>query len=137
MKSAMELDLLVTEVLTQEDFNQDELSGFRTTTEMKRMDNATTDTFSGFDGWTNSSVSIWLPAGDSKKGGTEEDAPQLDIPQVWHRDITSVIKSTWEDDVSRMYHSTPYREFFKPAPDKEAMRVFGEAYTANVFLELD
>jgi hypothetical protein len=142
-KSLAELDRLVNEVILQDDFDPNDLKGFRASTETKRMDQAiggnNSETFSGMDGWTESLVTIRLPACDLKKRKykNEEQAPGLEIPGVWHRDIVEVIESAWKDDASESYHSMLFKEYVQLSPEKPPKRVFGEAFTADAFLVFD
>lgn len=140
MKSVAELDRLVDEVLMKQDFKLEELKGFKATSETKRMDDSQArkeGNFAGFDGWTEATVQIRLPAGDSKKGGKEETAPLFNVPGVWHRDLIEVITSAWQEDTTLDFHIKPYQQFFKRSPDTPPERVYGEAYTSDVFLQMD
>ena len=140
MKSVAELDRLVQEVLLKDDFNVNELTGFKATAETKRMDASLEKKdgdFTGFDGWTESTVTVKLPAGNQQKGGSEETAPTFDLSGVWHRDFIEVIKSAWQDDASLAFHVKPYQLFYKPSPDEPPQRVYGEAYISDAFLEMD
>jgi hypothetical protein len=140
MKSVAELDRLVNEVLLKEDFNARDLKGFKAAAETKRMDKSLEQkdgNFTGFDGWSEATVQIKLPAGDSKKGGNEASAPLFDIPGVWQRNLVEAITSAWQDDAALAFHLQPYKLFYKSSVNEPAQRVHGEAYTSETFLQMN
>ena len=93
--------------------------------------------FPGFNGWSEATVQIRLPAGDSKKGGNEASAPLFDIPGVWRRDLVEAITSAWQDDAALAFHLQPYKLFYKASANEPAQRVQGEAYTSDTFLQMN
>ncbi|KAF8874232.1 hypothetical protein BD779DRAFT_1476608 [Infundibulicybe gibba] len=81
LKSLNELDQLVHDVLLADDFNQDDLKGFRATKEAKRLDDDYSIVRSELrapDGWIETSVKISLPA-DKVKHSSEAAAPQFEV----------------------------------------------------------
>jgi hypothetical protein len=140
MKSAAEIDRLINDVLTQDDFDKSHLLGVRAATEAARLDKYETEkkkdgTFTSADGWTESSVKIRLPAKEVKYSN-ETLAPSFEVPGIFHRDITNIIKSAYEDDISLTFNMTPYEEFVEQSPGEPPMRVYGETYTADAHIQL-
>jgi Plavaka transposase len=93
--------------------------------------------FLGSDGWKESSVMIALPRADSKNGGDESSSPQFEVDGVWHQSIVDIIISAWQDPTSSTYHLRPYHLFYKGGDDRPPERVYGEAYSSDLFLEMD
>jgi hypothetical protein len=61
-------------------------------------------------------------------------APELEAPGVYHRSLTSIIRSTFEDDVSKTFHMTPYSQYWKVS-DTKTVQVFSEAYSSPAMLD--
>lgn len=134
MKSVEEINKLITDVLLNEDFTLDDIADFNAAREAKQLDNwdgggmnLTTD------GWKESTVKISLPC----EGNCcpEEDAPELEIPGVFHRDLIDVITSTYQSPSSSHFHITPFTQMWRPTNDSSPIRIYGEAYTSDVLLE--
>ncbi|KAI0316147.1 hypothetical protein OF83DRAFT_1128468 [Amylostereum chailletii] len=85
------------------------------------------------DGWKRSSVKIRLPCDGVKQA--EEDAPELLIDNIYHRDIVDTIVNTFESDTARTFHMTPFEHFWQPGPDEPTQRVYSEVYSADAMLE--
>jgi hypothetical protein len=136
MKSAAELDRLVNDVLLQDDFSQEHLRGFSCAREAGRLDRHGTahTTLSPSKGWMESTVKITLPAECIAKG-SEPQSAEYDIPGVFHRSLTEIVKQAFQDTGSQTFHLTPFKQFWKPVKDKPPVRLHSELYTSDAMLE--
>jgi hypothetical protein len=140
MKSLAELDRLVNEVILAEDFDKEDLRGFRASKELERLDNYEGDpedirsSFSTADGWVETSVRIRLPA-DGVKHPSEESAPEFHVPGLFYRRPLEVIKSAFREVPAERFHLTPFQTFFQTSPDKPAERVYSEMYTSDAMID--
>ena len=139
-KSHAELDRLVNEVILSPDFSPAELVGFRAAKEANLMDEylasgaqrAQTSS-SARDQWLETSVIISLPC-DGVKHASEAVAPKFEVKGLYHRRIVEVVRSALAEPAAQKFHLFPFREYWKPSPDKPAERVYSEAFTADYFL---
>lgn len=117
-------------------FNSDDALTFSHTRESKNVDAYLQNKANPFrkeHGWRSSTVKIHLPK-EGTKWPSETDAPELEIPGVYHRSITDIIKSVFQDNVAAMFNMTPYREYWKCSEDR-TVEVIGEAYSTPEMLE--
>ncbi|OJA15139.1 hypothetical protein AZE42_07563 [Rhizopogon vesiculosus] len=134
-KSAAELSRLAT-YIDDPLFNKEDARGLSHTREKKLLDDFLKDRSNPFrteHGWRQSSVEIRLPK-EKVKWDSEEDAPVLEIPGVYHRSITDIITSVFEDTVSSSFHMTPFRQLWKVSEER-TVNVFSEAYSSPAFVE--
>jgi hypothetical protein len=68
------------------------------------------------------------------KWATETEAPELEIPGVYHRSIVDIIESVFMDDVAASFNMTPYREYWQCSEDR-SVEVISEAYSSPEMLE--
>ncbi|KIJ14904.1 hypothetical protein PAXINDRAFT_78160 [Paxillus involutus ATCC 200175] len=112
--------------------------GFNHDREQKLLEKYIQDASNPFHaehGWHKSTVSIHLPNEKTKFHSEEDpDVPVLDIKGVYHRSLTAIIKSTFEDNISTTFHMTPFRQFWK-ASEEHTVNVFSEAYSSPALLE--
>jgi hypothetical protein len=78
-------------------------------------------------GWRQSSVKIRLPK-EGMKWATETEAPELEIPSVYHRSIVDIIESVFMDNVMASFNMTPYCEYW---PVRTLRGVSGACGTAG------
>lgn len=112
-------------------FNHSDALSFSHTRESKNIDAYLQESSNPFReeyGWHQSAIKIRLPK-EGKKWSTEAEAPELEIPGVYHRSITDIIESVFKDDVATTFNMTPYHEFWK-SPDGRSIEVFSEAYSS-------
>jgi len=134
-KSAAELNRLAT-YIDDPLFNKEDARGFSHTREKKLLDDFLKDRSNPFrteHGWRQSSVEIRLSK-EKVKWDSEEDAPVLEIPGVYHRSITDIITSVFEDTVASSFHMTPFRQLWKVSEER-TVNVFSEAYSSPAFVE--
>jgi hypothetical protein len=117
-------------------FRSKDLSGFTCAREAKLLDKYLRDMSNPLReefGWRQSSVKIRLPK-ERMKWQSEEHAPELEVPGVYHRSLTSVIRSTFEDDIANTFHMTPYSQYWKVSETK-TVQVFSESYSSPAMLD--
>jgi hypothetical protein len=136
MKSAAELDRLVNDVLLQDDFSQEHLRGFSCAREAGRLDRHRTahTTLSPSKGWIESTVKITLPAEHTAKG-SEPQSAEYDIPGVFHRSLTEIVKEAFQDPVAQTFHLTPFKQLWKHSNNEPPVRLHSELYTSDAMLE--
>jgi len=118
-------------------FKGEETASFDPVHEGKLLDNFLRDKSNPFreeHGWRQSTVKIRLPK-ERKSWTSEADAPELEVPGVYHRSLTSIIRSTFEDDISKTFHFTPYSQYWKVS-DTKTVQVFSEAYSSPAMLDV-
>jgi len=65
---------------------------------------------------------------------SEADAPELEIPGMFHRSLTDIITQVFENDVSQTFNMTPFNQFWTTL-DHQTVKVFGEAYASPILME--
>jgi hypothetical protein len=118
---------------------------FSTAREAKRMDttrnltsNLSDDSeplpFRHHDGWIKGSVSIAVPC-DGIAFQSEEEAPRFVVNGIWYRRPLEVIKMAFSERAAESFHTTPFKEYWKPAEDEPEERIYSETFTADIFNE--
>jgi len=111
-------------------FNPTDASTFSHIRESKNIDaylRNKSNPFCEEHGWRQSAVKIKLPK-EGKRFSSEADAPEFEIPGIYHRSITNIIESIFQDDVAATFDMTPYREYWK-CSEERTVEVIGEAYS--------
>ncbi|RPD56887.1 hypothetical protein L227DRAFT_587910 [Lentinus tigrinus ALCF2SS1-6] len=153
VKSAGELDRLVNDVLLAEDFDREDLRGFRAAREFDRMDAfaATQGAFSADDGWREGSIKINVPK-EKISHESEESAPELEVSGIYFRTFLEVIKAAAQAVDTRKAHWLPFGFYWRrnvpptgsqqtpePAEDVPASeeRMYSELYNSDAMIEAD
>ncbi|KAK0447141.1 hypothetical protein EV421DRAFT_1706835 [Armillaria borealis] len=68
---------------------------------------------------------------------SEADAPVIEVEGVWHRSLTEVITSAFQDPSASEYHLKGFKEMWQPSEESPAERIYGEVYTSPVYLEME
>lgn len=117
-------------------FRSEDAIGITHARESKLLDKFLDDKANPFweeHGWRESTARIRLPK-EKQKWASEEDAPELEIPGVYHRSIIDIITAVFEDDVSQTFHMTPFSQHWKVSEEK-TIQVFSEAYSSPAMLD--
>jgi hypothetical protein len=135
-KSEGELNRLVTEVICAADFKPNDLHGFNAHTENNRFDQSEradsgNSPFSA-DSWVEKSVNIDVPMGAKDASGVGK---LFAVSGLHIRSLTAIITAAFTEEISRQFHLTPFRRFWKPSPSHDEERVYDEVYTSDAFLE--
>jgi hypothetical protein len=85
------------------------------TQESKLLDRYLDDKSNPFQeeyGWRKSTVRIHLLK-EKQKWASEEDAPELEIPGVYHHSLIDIITAIFEDDILQTFNMTPFTQYWK------------------------
>lgn len=138
-KSIAELQSLVDDVILVPDFKVSDLRGFNAKRELRQLDGKTdTDSnhpFTNGNGWKQSSVYIKLPC--EKTLQTEDTAPTLEIPGVYHRSLVEVITTALQDVAAKTFHFMPFSLYWQQTTESPPQRIYSEIYNSDSFLEED
>lgn len=137
-KSHGELDRLVKDVILQDDFAKKDLENFSTTRMGAKIDewaaSADTSLFMSEDGWIEGSVKIRVPV-DNVRQSSEKDNPWFEIPGIVYRKPLEVLKAAFLEPAAEYFHLAGFEQYWKPSPDAEPERIYGELYSSDVFLK--
>ena len=136
-KSAAHLNALAKAMSSDTKFDIRELKNFSTERENARLDAFLRDKqiehpFRKDDGWHEASVTIRVPV----KGRcfSEEEAPQINIPGLYHRQLMNIITTVYGDEGSKGFHFTPFEQFWIPDDNnpEQYERLYSEIYTSDI-----
>ncbi|KAF7293837.1 hypothetical protein HMN09_01179600 [Mycena chlorophos] len=85
------------------------------------------------DGWQTGSVTIDVP--DHRRRKDDEPLLQYSIPDLHFRDLTETITATLSDATARVFHFTPFRQFWQPRDGGPAQRVHDEIFSSEAYIE--
>jgi hypothetical protein len=132
-KSNADTQRLVDNVLKHKDFSVDHLADFSIHRKSNRLLKKT-EAFKG-DGWTR--ISVFIPLPGVKVRQAENDAPTLEVPNVWLRSITNLISSFFSDlKLREDVHLTPYSNRWVPPWSDEPELIQQELYDSPAVLEV-
>jgi len=149
VKSYADVDKLIHNVIRHEDFNASDFGPtFSTAREAERMDknqqstsknqpstssaNSESLPFRPEDGWIKGSISIPVPC-DGCKFRSEADAPRFVVDGIWYRRPLEVLKRAFSEPAAEKFHTTPFKEYWKPSEDEPEERIYSETFTGDVF----
>ncbi len=136
-KTLADLNTLVHDVILAPDFTKADLHGFDVNYEAKRLDSDGNPSLPSFhsDGWKEDFVTLHLPQ-TGVAFESESAAPTLDIAGVWHHSLLDVIVNAFQDPSALDFHMKGFRQMWI-RPDGCTEHVYGEAYSSDVFLEME
>ncbi|KAI0369443.1 hypothetical protein BV20DRAFT_946216 [Pilatotrama ljubarskyi] len=142
MKTPGELNRLVHDIFLAPEYRREHINDFNANRENDRLDKhgETPNTFAPEDGWRVGSVKIRLPK-ERHRHASEEDAPVLEVSEVYYRSLLSVFKAACEDASAKAFHWMPFKLFHRPKPGtpadppSPAERLYGDAYTSDAMIE--
>ena len=130
-KSAGEVNRLINDVISAEDFSPTDLKGFMAQRENRRFDQSkASPDFSSKDGWTEVDVDIQVPTG-------VKNAPAIPftIKGLHRRRLVDVIKAAFSEKAAEKFHLTPFKRFWKSPVTGNEERVYDEVYTSDAWLD--
>jgi hypothetical protein len=136
-KSYEDLNRLIDDVILADDFDREDLRDFDASREAKRFDRAQDDPSSSIfssDGWHEASVKIRLPC-EKEKFVSEDTAPTFEVEGLYYRKPLEVIKSAFEEEAAKGFHTSPYKLFWQPDEDAPPERIITELYTSDAMLD--
>ncbi|KAF8155662.1 hypothetical protein B0H34DRAFT_859991 [Crassisporium funariophilum] len=146
MKSISEMVNLVN-FLKSDEFKKEDLANFDIRKETAKFDASLEDPSKSFglgntsedgsstikDGWREVKVNIQVPPGQPCV--SDKDIPIFSVPGLHYWSLMAVIQATLQDPASRCFHYTPFKQFWKPTPESEPMRVYNEIYSSDAMVE--
>ncbi|KAI0065195.1 hypothetical protein BV25DRAFT_1913814 [Artomyces pyxidatus] len=120
-------------------FKPEEMEGFDYGQEKARLDKFLQDANNPFlpdDGWHTASVKIRLPC-EKKHWKSEQRAPQMEVPGLVYRRLFDIIKSVYQDKVTKTFHMMPFEQLWIPNKDRpeEIETILSETYSSPAMLE--
>ncbi|KAK0436054.1 uncharacterized protein EV420DRAFT_1246351, partial [Desarmillaria tabescens] len=94
-KTLSDLNCLVNEVILAPDFAAVDFKDFDANHEAKHLDSDSPPVFAA-DGWIRDHVTLYLPQ-TGVCHASEEEAPTLDIPDIWHGSLLDIVRLAFED----------------------------------------
>jgi hypothetical protein len=137
-KTATGMDQL-TGLFTSGRVTSEELSGFKAVTELRRLDDFTARSRIAGGPWQTASIKIKLPCMRANKPSftREEDAPVFEVPGVRYRSLVDLVISRVQDPTtSGSFVRTPFTEWWCPLQGSTPIRVYGEAYSSTIAIQL-
>lgn len=134
-KSAAEFDRLAT-FMKDPLYCAEDVHGITHTREAKLLDDYLDDKANPFceeHGWQQSTARIRLPK-ENVSWKSEDDAPELEIPGVYHRSLIDIITAVFEDDIAKTFNMTPFSQYWKVSEEK-TIQVFSEAHASPAMLD--
>ena len=128
-KSEAELDKLIHNVVLSPGFKVEDLIGFSAHRENQRLDKALSKSLLQSQ-FSETSVDILVPSGNARI-----PAQKFSVPGLLHRKLTSVIRDTFNDPLSHLYHLSPFKLFHRSPITHKEERIYGEVYTSDAFLD--
>ena len=131
-KSVGETERLVWEVICAEDFDAQDLAGFKVCSQNKIFDASEGQTPYSGNGWMESSVDICLPA---RVKGSETEGKTFTVSGLHYRSLLSVLKSAIVDlCTASQLHFSPFKQFWvKPLGLR--VRCINEIYTSDTHID--
>ena len=70
---------------------------------------------------------------DKYRFANEEEAPRFVVDGIWYCRPLEVIKRAFTKPAAEKFHTTPFKEYWKPSDNEPEERLYSETYTGNVF----
>ena len=112
-KSTADVQCLIDEVILHEDFKAEDLQGVKLAHELKKLD--TFESSLKGQGWNKGSVKNSVPCPKNKV--PESEAMEFKVEGLLYWDLTAIIKSACQDEEKEPFHTTPFKEMWKPSDD--------------------
>jgi hypothetical protein len=135
-KSSAEMKRLARTFLNEDNYQREDARTYDDVREKRLLADYLKDKSNPFqieNGWCSSSVKIHLPK-EREKFPSEDEAPEMEIPGVYHHSLTDIITSVFKDPIASTFHMTPFQQLWKVS-DGHTVNVYGEAYSSPAFLE--
>ncbi|KAH9924456.1 uncharacterized protein B0H18DRAFT_1105032 [Fomitopsis serialis] len=158
LKSNVEVQRLVDDVLLAPDFDLEDLRRFRVTRELERLDSIDKPghVFSSSDGWHETSVKIPVPK-EGSRFASEAAAPTFEVGEVFVRKLTEVVRCAAEATDAFRFNWLPFRMYWHRikqgplstaaesdsgsdsdgVPEYENIRIFSDVPDTDAMIEED
>jgi hypothetical protein len=137
-KTAQGMDAIA-ELISSGKVIPEELSGFKAATELRRLDELAAKSPIAGGPWQTGSVRIKMPCmrTHGPTFSAEADAPDFEVPGIRYRSLVDLIVSKVEDpSTSGSFVHTPFTEWWCPPGSTTPIRIYGEAYSSDVAVQL-
>jgi len=128
-KSNNEVNRLVKDVLLHPDFSVDDLKGFDATRKNQQLDRSDAKS-SHLTAFQETSVTIEVPSGDKTK-----PAQPVQIPGLYFRKLTTIIKDAFQSPLASQYHFSPFKLYCTSPTTGEHERIYSEIYNSDSFIK--
>lgn len=129
----------IAELLSSGRVVPEELKGFKANTALRHLDKFAAESSIGGGPWKIGSVKIKMPCSRANKPqfSTEAEAPEFEIPGIRYRSLVDLLISKLQDPVtSTAFVHTPFTEWWCPPGSTTPIRIYGEAYSSDVAVQL-
>ena len=127
-KSTADVQHLIDDVILHEDFKAEDLQGVNLARELRKLD--TFESSLQDQGWKKGSIKISVPC--PKEKVAESEAAEFEVEGLLYRDLTAIIQNACQDNTTMdSFHTTPFKEMWKPSDTTPPIRLYGEAYTSD------
>ena len=116
-----------------------ELEGYNARTELRRLDNFAASSKVGGGPWKTDSIQVKMPCARALKPtfSTERDAPTFEVHGVRYRSLVDLLVAKVQDPFfSKSLEYTPFTEWWCPPGSSKPIRIYGEAYSSDVAVQL-
>jgi len=116
-----------------------ELSGFKATTELRRLDDFAARSPIAGGPWLTGSVKVKMPCmrANNPPSTTETGAPEFEIPGVRYRSLVDIVVSKVTDPSSSgSFMRQPFTEWWCLPGGDRPIRIYGEAYSSDIAVQL-
>jgi hypothetical protein len=137
-KKAQGMDA-VAKLISSERVKPEELTGFKATTELRHLDKFAAESPIAGGPWQTGSVKVKMPClrTHNPPFSTEKDAPDFEVPGVQYWSLVDLITSKIQDpSTSGSFVHTPFTEWWCPPGSATPIRIYGEAYSSDVAVQL-
>ena len=137
-KTAQGMDT-VAELISSGRILPEELSGFKTVTELRHLDEFAAKSPIAGGPWRTGSVKIKMPCmrTHNPSFSTEGDAPDFEVPGVRYRCLVDLLVSKVQDpSTSGSFVHTPFTEWWCPPGSTTPIRIYSEAYSSDTAVQL-
>lgn len=116
-----------------------ELDGYNARTELRRLDRFAASSKIGGGPWKTDSVKVKMPCTRAHRPmfSTEKDAPTFEVCGVRYRSLVDLLVAKVQDpSFSKSFVYTPFTEWWCPPGSAKPIRIYGEAYSSDVAVQL-
>ncbi|KAK0495236.1 hypothetical protein EDD18DRAFT_1354451 [Armillaria luteobubalina] len=130
-KTLSNLNHLVTDILHVPDFSANDLKDFNANHEAKQLDSDTLPMFAA-NGWICDHITLQLLQ-SGVCHASEDAAPSLNIPNVWHHSLLDIVCLAFQDTSSLCFHLKGFKEHWLQ-PDGHTVTCPQGIYMCNFVL---
>jgi hypothetical protein len=129
----------VASLITSGMVKPEDLTTFNSTTELRHLDEFAASSPIAGGPWQTGSVKVKMPCMRTHNPpfSTESDAPDFEVTGIRYRSLVDLLVSKIEDpSTSGSFVHTPFTEWWCPPGTTTPIRIYGEAYSSDVAVQL-